>query len=368
MKARPLRWGCCHRVFALLLGVLTCSAPAWAVQATLVADTHVSTAQPNVNAGSLSNVDVGGGYTGLVQFDLGVRPAGTTGSQITRATLRLFCNRADTPGAITVRLVSASWTEGGVTSATLPALGTTVGSGTVSVAGSFVTVDVTSAVQGWVSGASPNNGLALSSSAAVVQFDSKENDETSHPAQLEIALANGSGGGSGPVGATGATGATGAMGFMGLPGAQGSPGMPGATGATGATGAAGAGLVNYLGAYNSFTNYKNGDVVVFAGSTYISQMNSNHGNTPGLGSSWGLLASVGAAGSTGARPSGGRACGPGRRPRHPGRDRQHRSHGRNGDYRLGGIGVPRGVRFLHQLRSWGCGAVERLQLCLADPV
>ena len=214
MKARPLRWGCCCRVFALLLGVLAWSAPAWAVQATLLADAHVSTAQPNVNAGVLSNLNVGGGFTALVQFDLGVLPSGITGSQVTRATLRLFCNRADTPGAIAVRLVNGGWTEMGVTSTTSPALGATVGSGNVSAAGSFVTVDVTSAVQSWVSGSSPNNGLAVTSSAAVLQFDSKENDETSHLPQLEIVLAGG--GGSGAAGATGAPGATGAAGRGGM--------------------------------------------------------------------------------------------------------------------------------------------------------
>ncbi len=79
---------------------------AWAVQATLVGDAHVSSAQPTVNAGGLSNLNVGNGYLSLVQFDLGVLPAGTTAAQITRATLRVFCNRADTPGAVTVQSVN----------------------------------------------------------------------------------------------------------------------------------------------------------------------------------------------------------------------------------------------------------------------
>lgn len=48
----------------------------WAVQATLVADTHVSSAQPAMNAGALSNLNVGNGFTSYVQFDLGCCPPG----------------------------------------------------------------------------------------------------------------------------------------------------------------------------------------------------------------------------------------------------------------------------------------------------
>ena len=99
------------------------SAMLHAQQATLVGDAHVSSAQPTVNAGSLSNLNVGGGYTALVQFDLSVLPAGTTAAQVTRATLRVFCNRADAPGAVQVQTVGGAWTEGSVIYATLPTLG-----------------------------------------------------------------------------------------------------------------------------------------------------------------------------------------------------------------------------------------------------
>ena len=292
-------------VMALLL-----PARLWAVQATLLADTHVSAAQPAVNSGGLSNVNVGGGYTGLMQFNLGVLPAGTTGAQVARATLRIYCNRADTPGTVSLLPVYGSWTELGVTYATLPVLGTAAGTAEVSAANGFITFDVTAMVQGWVNAPGSNFGLALSSATAVVQFDSKENDQTAHPADLEIALAPGSGsavevGGAGATGATGATGvtgltgATGATGVPGAPGSAGLNGVAGATGATGPAGPAGAGLVNYRGAYSSTVNYANGDVIEFGGSTYISQTAGNHGNTPGISTAWGLLASGGVAGFTG---------------------------------------------------------------------
>lgn len=222
---------------------------------------------------------------------------------MTRATLRLFCNRADVPGPVTLQPVYGSWTETGLTFATQPVLGTAIGSATVGQAGSFVTFDVTAQVQGWVGAPGSNFGLAISSSAATVQFDSKENDQTAHLPQLEIVLAPSAGGGgtgggaAGALGATGATGATGAAGPAGLAGPAGAAGLPGATGPAGP---AGAGLVNYQGTYRSTANYANGDVVQFAGSTWISLTASNHGNTPNASPAWGLLASVGATGATGA--------------------------------------------------------------------
>lgn len=307
----------CKRLAGVLIAVIALLWPGHlaAVQATLTADAHVSQAQPAVNGGALSNLNVGGGYTALVQFDLGVLPPGTTAAQVARATLRVYCNRADTTGLVSLQPVYGSWTELGVTYATLPVLGTTLSSAQVNAANTFVTFDVTAQVQGWLNAPGSNYGLALSSANAVVQFDSKENDQTAHLPQLEIALtatggtsssgaagtgATGAAGAIGPVGATGATGAAGPAGARGATGATGLAGATGATGAVGPAGPAGAGLVNYRGAYSSATNYANGDVVVFAGSAFISQSASNHGNTPGASTAWGLLAGAGATGATGA--------------------------------------------------------------------
>jgi hypothetical protein len=125
-------------IFALWL--LLGAPVAMAQQATLVGDAHVSALQPAVNSGSLSNLDVGNGYTALMQFDLGVLPPGTTAVQITRATLRVYCNRADTPGAVSIAAVNGSWAESTVTYATVPTVGAAVASATAT-AGSYVTFD-----------------------------------------------------------------------------------------------------------------------------------------------------------------------------------------------------------------------------------
>ena len=268
---------------------------AFAVQATLVADTHVSSAQPDVNSGTLTNLNVGGGYTALVQFDLGVLPSGTTAAQITRATLRLYCNRADTPGTLSVTGVSSAWGEYSVTFNTLPGTGSAIGSTQVSAPGQFITVDVTSAVQSWITAPSSNNGLALTASSAVLQFDSKENDQTAHPPQLEIALAAGTSG----TGSVGPQGPAGPAGPAGPQGAQGLPGATGPQGPAGPAGASGASAFAYQGAYSSSTNYAQGAVVTFGGSTFVSLSDANHGNTPtSTPWAWGTLA-LGATGVQG---------------------------------------------------------------------
>ena len=275
--------------------ILAAARPARAVQATLVADTHVSTAQPDVNSGTLTNLNVGGGYTALVQFDLGVLPSGTTAAQITRATLRVYCNRADTPGALSVAQVSSAWGEYSVTFNTLPAIGSNLGSVQVPEPGQFITLDVTSAVQSWVTSPTSNNGLALTAASAVLQFDSKENDQTAHSPELEIALAAGSSG----TGTVGATGPAGPAGPQGPAGPSGAPGLIGPQGPAGPAGASGASAFVYQGAYASTTNYAQGSVVTFGGSTYVSLADANHGNTPSSTPwAWGTLA-LGATGVQG---------------------------------------------------------------------
>jgi hypothetical protein len=331
-------------------------------QATLVADAHVSSARPDVNAGTLTNLNVGGGYTALVQFDLSMLPPGTTAAQVTRALLMVYCNRADTPGLVAAQPLGSAWGEYSVTFATLPTLGAAVQTTQVSAPDTFVAFDVTATVQGWIGSPTSNNGLALTAGSAVVQFDSKENDETGHAPQLQIVLAAGGAGTQGAVGPAGpagpqgvaglngAQGSQGPMGLQGLVGSAGAPGIagppgvagpagatgpqgvaglpgngiPGATGPAGPAGQAGAaglqgvqgpagvagpqGLVGatgppglvYQGVYSPASNYALGDVVVFAGSSYASLIAGNHGNTPGVSpADWGLLTSQGPQGVPG---------------------------------------------------------------------
>jgi hypothetical protein len=335
-----------------LLVWLFAARPAWAVEATLIADAHVNSALPTVNSGAISNLNVGAGYTALLQFDLSVLPAGTTAAQVSRAMLRLYCNRMDAAGSVSVSPVEGAWGEYSVTYATLPSLGSAAQVVSVDAAGAYVAVDVTSLVQGWLSAPATNNGLALTAASAVVQFDSKENDLTGHAAVLDVTLATagpagpagptgstgavgpigltgpaglpgatGIQGVAGPVGATGPAGASGAAGLQGLqgpaglqgpqgvagpagiPGSVGATGPAGATGATGPAGPAGSGGsggMQFLGAYSSTVNYALNDAVSYQGSSYISVAAGNLGNTPGTNASyWSVLAAQGAVGAQG---------------------------------------------------------------------
>jgi hypothetical protein len=271
--------------------------PAFAVEATLVADAHVNSALPTVNSGAISNLNVGAGYTSLLQFDLSTLPTGTTAAQVSRAMLRMYCNRVTTAGLVSVQAVGGGWGEYSVTYATLPSLGSAVQVASVSQGGAYVTFDVTALVQGWINAPATNNGLALTAGTAAVQFDSKENDLTGHAAILDVALAV-----TGPAGAAGATGLTGATGPAGPQGAAGPVGPPGPAGGSG--GGTGGGTttivsLNYQGGYAATANYALDDVVSYQGSSYVSLIASNHGNTPALSQSqWGLLAAAGV-GTTG---------------------------------------------------------------------
>jgi len=277
--------------------------PAWGAEPALLADAHVNSALPTVNSGAISNLDVGGGYTTLLQFDLSLLPAGTAPAQVSRAVLRLYCNRVTTPGLVSYSAINGSWGEYSVTFATEPAIGSATGLFSVSQAGAFVTLDVTALVQGWISNPASNNGIALAAGTAMVQFDSKENDLTAHAATLDVELVDaGPAGATGAIGPVGAQGPSGSNGVSGASGPQGPVGPAGATGAQGPAGSGGSGTgLNYKGSYASTTNYALNDVVLYGASSYISLFAGNDGNTPALSpTEWGLLAE----GGTGIGPTG----------------------------------------------------------------
>jgi hypothetical protein len=293
--------GLVRKIFLLGAATVTlwvAALPAFAVEATLVADAHVNSALPGMNSGAISNLNVGAGYTALLQFDLSTLPVGTTAGQVSRALLRLYCNRVTTAGLVSVQGVGSAWGEYSVTYATLPSLEGAVQVAQVSQAGTYVTVDVTALVQGWIGAPPTNNGLALTAGTAAVQFDSKENDLTGHAAMLDVSLSVS--GPAGPIGLTGAVGPAGPQGVQGPVGPAGPAGPPGGPGSGGTSTTV---LMNYQGGYAATTNYALDDVVSYQGASYVSLIASNRGNTPVLyPAEWGLLAAagVGTTGATGA--------------------------------------------------------------------
>ena len=279
----PLLW----KGLALSLLIL-CGLKAQA-QLPVAQDAHVSSARTTVNLGYLSNLYVGAGNTAFVQFDLSALPAGITAAQVSRASVQLFVNRINTPGAVAIAPVTSAWTEGSVTYATQPTVGAAVQTFTPGASGVFVTLDITSLVQGWISNPASNNGIALTSAAGAYLFDSKENDQTGHSAGLNVIVTN--------SGATGATGFTGAQGLQGATGATGSQGLQGVNGATGFTGATGAAGANGLTGATGFTgaNGTNGS----NGATGLQGINGSNGAT-GMAGATGFTGATGALGFTGA--------------------------------------------------------------------
>ena len=244
-RKRPAARRLAPRAAALAL-VAGASASAWALQAPLAADAHVSTALPAQNFGALPTLNVGNGSSALLRFDLGALPAGLTAAQVRQAVLVLHVNRVGVPGQLELQTVYGPWTETGLTANTQPP---TSGPGSpvtlaVATGGQFVSVDVTAQVRGWINDPGNRHGWALVPAAGspntVAFFDSKENTATGHVARLDITLADqGPAGPQGVPGPAGATGPAGPRGPQGLPGVAGAPGAPGAVGPVGPVGPAG---------------------------------------------------------------------------------------------------------------------------------
>jgi Chaperone of endosialidase/TGF-beta propeptide len=212
VAARVLIWARERQIMAerarktiLLLAATLLSAGTLAsAQITPSADAYTNSADPTTNFGAATLLDVdGASQLSYIQFNLASIPSGASVSQ---ATLKLYVNAVTTPGTFNVDYVNGSWQESTLTFDLSPALGNTIESNIAVTAPSknqYLLINVTSAVQAWLDGSQPNDGIALvANSTFNVSFDSKENAGTSHPAELDIVFA-----GAGTI--TGVTTATG---------------------------------------------------------------------------------------------------------------------------------------------------------------
>jgi N-acetylneuraminic acid mutarotase len=251
-------------LFVVALAALSSTVRAQSAPAT--DDATINLSSPTTNYGTSSHLAVQGPnlQEAYIRFDLSVLPSGLHASNIGKATLRLFRSNVSEGGTLVseegtfdVRLVTGMWNEKTLTYNSAPPAGLLIAGSIAldeSVGRDFVLVDITSAVQAWLSGTA-NNGIVLMASPGSlisVNFDSKENSATSHDPEIEIEVASvgtpGTPGPAGPTGPTGATGATGPAGPAGATGGvgpvgsagpvgpQGAPGIPGPIGPTGKTG------------------------------------------------------------------------------------------------------------------------------------
>ena len=184
--------------FTILLLVLA-ALPSFA-QITPSDDAYTNTGSPSTNFGAKPLLDVqSASQNTYILFDLSPLPASYTGSSISKATLKLYVNTVTSAGSFNVDFVNGSWTEKTITANLAPALGTTIAASiplSNSNSKDYIIIDVTSAVQAWLNGTQPNDGLALVGNSPLnATFDSKESTTQSHPPELDIVFTSSGGGG-----------------------------------------------------------------------------------------------------------------------------------------------------------------------------
>lgn len=112
------------------------------------------------NLGVIGSISTPHSFKSLLQFDLSTMPI--PAGQISLATVQLYCSSVAAGGDVSFYPVTSGWTETGVKWDTFPTHNpVAVDTETVSVAGQWYTFDITSLVQSWVSGTTPNNGIAI---------------------------------------------------------------------------------------------------------------------------------------------------------------------------------------------------------------
>ena len=173
----------------LLLSTLGLLAGAFG-QITPSADAYTNSAAPGTNYGANVLLDVNGAtQAAYIQFNLAPIPATYTSAEIAKATLKLYVNTVPTAGSFNVDYVNGSWVENTITHNLAPALGTTIAASvplTTAEKNQFILIDVTAAVQAWLSGTT-NDGIALVANGTFnATFDSKESTSTSHAPELDI--------------------------------------------------------------------------------------------------------------------------------------------------------------------------------------
>jgi hypothetical protein len=165
--------------------------------------TNSTAATTNYGANVLLDVD-GAKEITYIQFNLASIPSGASVSQ---ATLKLYVNAVTAAGSFNVDYVNGAWEESTLDASNAPPLVASIASNvsiTTADKNQYILINVTSALQAWLSGSETNDGLALVANGSFnASFDSKESKTTSHPPELDVVFA---GSGSGITGIDTASG------------------------------------------------------------------------------------------------------------------------------------------------------------------
>ena len=183
----------------LMIMVLLAATSSSRAQVTPNADAYTNSASSGTNFGSAATLGLVSSANSIqnsyIRFDLSSIPAGFKGSNIAKASLKLYVNSVTTAGSFNVDFVMGTWAEKTITGNLAPTIGTTV-VGSVPVTSAlvhnYVLIDVTPALVAWLNGTQANNGLALVANSPLnATFDSKENTTQSHAPELDIVFTGG---------------------------------------------------------------------------------------------------------------------------------------------------------------------------------
>lgn len=218
------------------------STQSFALDQPVTDDAFTTSLNGSANFGSDELLSVSNGVSSYFKFNLASLPPGLVGNNVLRANLKIFFSDVLSTGSLNVFRVVGSWTEENLTFANAPGFGSFLANFSITLNNrqSYFYIDVTNTVRSWIDNQLPNDGLVIvtATPGTSVTINSKENLGTSHPATLELILAEalGSPGPPGVSGAAGSAGPTGAAGPIGQPGPSGSAGPAGQTGIQGPPG------------------------------------------------------------------------------------------------------------------------------------
>ena len=194
------------RVAIVALSLALIAPQAGAVEALLLQDTYVDNGTDGGNQRNASNygsgmdlrVFKGNGRLGraFLKFSLDTLPTGTNGKDVIQARLRLWVNANTTAaGSISLRPVTIEWDEYKLTGSLANRLAFSeplLRNLPIDSMNNFVSIDVTPWVKAWLDNKLVNEGIVIEPGTDTdfldLSFDSKESDQTSHEARLEITL------------------------------------------------------------------------------------------------------------------------------------------------------------------------------------
>jgi len=194
-------------IVIVALSLALTARPVRAAEALLLQDTYVDNGttggKPPPNASNYgSGMDLrvfkGNGHLGraFLKFSLATLPPRITSSEVVQARLRLWVNAQTTAvGSITLKPVTSDWDEYKLTGTSaahlnfgLPSLSDLP----INSINNFVSIDITDWVKAWLAGKLVNNGIEIEPGTDTdfldLSFDSKESNETSHEARLEVSI------------------------------------------------------------------------------------------------------------------------------------------------------------------------------------